>query len=174
MTATVRTAQASDAEVMGQIHVRAWRAAYRGVMPDEYLDNLSDLQRAQMWAEAIQSDADALPRRHLSVVLWDSAVVGFAAAGVESGADEQHPTGQLYAINLDPAHWGQGLGRTLLRAVTQELRDDGYQDAVLWVVPTNTRAIGLYESERWHADGATQVQDVLGAIVEEARFRRPL
>jgi hypothetical protein len=46
--------------------------------------------------------------------------------------------------------------------------------AVLWVVPTNSRAIALYESEGWRADGATHVQDVLGAIVEEARFRRQL
>ena len=36
MTVAVRRATAADAPAMGRAHVRAWRAAYRGHMPDDY------------------------------------------------------------------------------------------------------------------------------------------
>ena len=40
VTPVIRLAQLGDAERIGAIQVRAWQAAYRGVMPDTYLDEL--------------------------------------------------------------------------------------------------------------------------------------
>ena len=37
---TVRLATAADVPAMGRLHVRAWQAAYRGHVPDDYLDGL--------------------------------------------------------------------------------------------------------------------------------------
>lgn len=37
----VRTARPTDAAAMGALVVRAWQAAYRGLMPDDYLDGLT-------------------------------------------------------------------------------------------------------------------------------------
>ena len=43
---TVRHARAGDAPDLGLVHVRAWQAAYRGQMPDDYLDGLRPEERA--------------------------------------------------------------------------------------------------------------------------------
>ena len=47
VTPVIRLAQLGDAERIGAIQVRAWQAAYRGVMPDTYLDELDvdDVER---------------------------------------------------------------------------------------------------------------------------------
>jgi hypothetical protein len=37
---TIRHAVADDADAIGSVHVPAWPSAYRGVLPDEYLDGL--------------------------------------------------------------------------------------------------------------------------------------
>jgi hypothetical protein len=37
----VRAAVLDNACARGRLHVRAWQAAYRGQMPDAYLDDLS-------------------------------------------------------------------------------------------------------------------------------------
>jgi L-amino acid N-acyltransferase YncA len=138
-------------------------------MPDEYLDGLSAEDRAAMWARRIESTGGA----GMFVAVAEGVAVGFAAFGgcAEPNADTR--VGELYAINVDPDHWGNGLGRRLLTAAMQELRSDGYQELVLWVVPENARARGLYESEGWIADGATREDEVLGATVAEVRYRRP-
>jgi ribosomal protein S18 acetylase RimI-like enzyme len=166
----IRRPDIGDADAMGSAHVRAWQAAYRSIMPDDYLDGLSAENRASMWRRQI----DAAGGKGLLVAVADHDVVGFAAFGPchDDGASVEE--GQLYAINLDPDHWGKGLGRALLQAATNELADQGFESVVLWVVPENARARRLYESERWRTDGLTRHEEVLGVMVSELRYRRRL
>ena len=166
----VRPARPDDATAIGVVHVRAWQAAYRGVMPDEYLDSLSADERAAMWRDRIARD-DLPP---LLVAETEGVVVGFAAYGRERPSPEQRGAGELGAINLDPDHWGKGIGRSLLREAMGTLWSLGYREAILWVVPQNMRARSLYESEGWSADGAVGSDDVLGVTVTEMRYRTEL
>ena len=155
---------------MGVAHVRAWQAAYRGVMPDEYLDALSADERAAMWRDRI-ARLDLPP---LLVAETEGAVVGFAAFGRERPSPEARGKGELYAVNLDPGHWGKGIGRLLLRHVMNDLYSLGYREAILWVAAQNVRARSLYESEGWYVDGAVADEEVLGVTVTEMRYRTEL
>ena len=149
---------------MGRAHVRAWQAAYRGVMPDEYLDGLSVEDRSAMWRRQIAQGTDGL-----LVAVADGAVVGFAAFGACRDDDD---VGELYAINLDPDAWGRGFGRELLEAATASLADMGFSELVLWVVPENQRARRLYEAAGWQDDGMTRSDQVLGVTVRDMRYQR--
>ncbi len=165
--AMVRRATTADTPKMGRVHVRAWQMAYRGLMPDEYLDGLSSEERERMWSEALsQRDTSRL----VLVVEDDDDVVGFAAVG--PSADPR--TGELYSINVDPDGWGSGHGRALLSAAEAELATLGYGVAQLWVLPGNRRARHLYEAAGWAPDGAERTIEVLGVVVQEIRYHRKL
>jgi ribosomal protein S18 acetylase RimI-like enzyme len=143
---TIRPAAVEDADAIGAVHVRAWQAAYRGVMPDEYLDGPRAQDRADGWRRHLTA---LRPDQKVLVVIDRDRVVGFAIFGCERGSDASQDVGELYAINLDPDVWDRGIGRALLRRATDELAEAGYAEAVLWVVPQNQRARDLYESEGW-------------------------
>ena len=166
----IRDALVADARAMGRLHVRAWQSAYRGVMPDEYLDGLVAEERVEMWHSRL-SRSDLHP---LLVAVVAEVVVGFAAFGAENAPTAPISCGELYAMNLDPDHWGRGIGRVLLRGVTERLISMGYEEAVLWVVPENERARALYESEGWVADGGVSTEDILGVTVTDIRYRKSL
>ena len=166
----VRNAVADDADAMGLLHVRAWQSAYRGVMPDAYLDGLQAEERVAMWRSRISRTE--LPPLLVAELAGD--VVGFATFGLAQGESGSTSVGQLYALNIDPAHWGKGIGRALLHEVSTALTAMKFHEAVLWVVPENARARALYESEGWAEDGGVQTEDVLGATVTEIRYRREL
>lgn len=166
----IRDAVVDDANAMSRLHVRAWQSAYRGVMPDEYLDGLQADDRIEMWRGII---AEANRRPPLVAVVADD-VVGFAAFGEERSSTSAQGCGELYAVNLDPDHWGRGIGRVLLQQVTRALAAMGYREAVLWVVPQNVRARALYESEGWVEDGGVSSEEILGVNVTDIRYRRPL
>ena len=171
MVVTIRLASVGDADAVGEVHVRAWQAAYRGMMPDDYLDGLQPQDRATRWREhlaAPSSDGELL------VIVDDGRVVGFASVGTTLDSDVPSDIGQLYAINLDPDVWGRGLGRALLHFATDRLRQRGYVEAVLWVVPDNRRARRLYESEGWSDDNLRRDDEVFGVVVPEMRYRRRL
>ncbi|MFT3853279.1 MAG: GNAT family N-acetyltransferase [Ilumatobacteraceae bacterium] len=169
MSIGVRAARLGDEDALGAVHVAAWQAAYRGIMPSAYLDGLDPAERAAMWARFFEAQgAD----QELRVVAVDGVVVGFACFGRcrDEGAEAD---AELYAINLHPDHWGRGLGRRLLADVTDRLTAHG-SSAVLWVVPENLRARSLYESAGWADDDARRQEDVLGAQVVEMRYCHPL
>lgn len=161
----------ADTDAVGEVHVRAWQAAYRGAMPDDFLDGLRPDDRAAMWRRWILDESPG----QRDVVEVDGRVVGFATFGAETDGDEEPPRGELYAINLHPDYWRQGLGRQLIGHVTDELVRLGFRRAVLWVEATNDRARRFYESEGWSYDpGSDRVDTALGATVDEVRYRRVL
>jgi ribosomal protein S18 acetylase RimI-like enzyme len=163
---TVRPATVADAPAMGQLVVRAWQAAYRGQMPDDYLDGLRAEERAAYWDGVLRRE----DRRGVILVAErDGEVVGFAAAGP---SPDPQGAGELYAINVDPDHWGGGAGRALLGAAQAELDRMGFAESVLWVLPGNARARRFYERAGWAADGTEKTSEAFGVSFDEVRYRR--
>jgi ribosomal protein S18 acetylase RimI-like enzyme len=168
---TIRPARVDDADAVGEVHVRAWQSAYRGMMPDDYLDGLRAQEHAARWREHLVAPTSAA---ELFVVDDEHRVVGFASVGPALDDDVPSDIGQLYAINLDPDVWGRGLGRTLLSVATDRLSELGYVAAVLWVVPDNERARRLYEAAGWSDDDLRRDDEVFGVVVAEMRYRLSL
>jgi ribosomal protein S18 acetylase RimI-like enzyme len=166
----VRRAHLADAEAMGSVVVRAWQVAYRGLMPQAYLDGLDVGERRAFWRGALASPP---PGARVFVACRGAAVVGFAACGPD---ERPAPPGQgrLYAINVDPEAWGCGAGRALLTAVEERLVGDGFVEAVLWVLPGNDRARRFYERHGWQAEPLERPTEVFGVTVTEMRYRRRL
>jgi DNA-binding transcriptional LysR family regulator/ribosomal protein S18 acetylase RimI-like enzyme len=164
----VRTARPSDAAAMGALVVRAWQAAYRGLMPDDYLDGLKAADRTAQWTRFLTDELDP-PRAVYVAADDDGRVLGFVAVGDEMGVVDA-PRGQVYAINVDPDQWGSGVGRALLDAACDRLRTSGFSSAVLWVHPGNARACRFYRAAGWRPDGTEVRADALGVEVTEARY----
>ncbi len=79
----VRTVAAEDTLAVSHVHVRSWQVAYRGIFPDAYLDQLSPEDRAASYT----FDSDDLRRQRTFVVTDDTAICGFARAGVSRDID---------------------------------------------------------------------------------------
>ena len=61
--AAIREATASDASGIARVHVDAWRATYRGIVPDAHLDAMSHVRSELRWCERLTApDAPALSR----------------------------------------------------------------------------------------------------------------
>lgn len=170
MAIAVREPTVDDADAIALVHVTAWQAAYRGVMPDDFLDGLDVTTRAGQWREGLVAPTEV--RRWVATL--DGDVVGFAVAGPVRDADLGPDVGELWAINVAPTAWRGGAGTALIDAAVGELRSRGHDSAILWVVRENDRARRFYESAGWSPDGAEKTGEFGGAEVVEVRYRRPL
>jgi len=108
-TVVVRQAVPGDPPAMAALHVRAWRATYAGLIPDEFLAGLKVEDREAMWRRSVTAPEVAPAERVILVAEQGGAVVGFAAAGHARG-DDEFGLGELYALNVDPPAWGRGQG----------------------------------------------------------------
>ncbi|HEX5672261.1 MAG TPA: GNAT family N-acetyltransferase [Acidimicrobiia bacterium] len=164
--ATVRDAVAEDARAISEVQVLGWQHAYRGILPDEFLAELSVERREIWWQHQIQAGA-------LSVAVVeddDGEVVGFASSG---RGDHPHEA-ELYAIYLDPGRIGKGFGRSLMEAAVSTMRAQKYQQAILWVFADNAPARRFYEQAGWSVDGTFKVEEIGGAQPTQIRYRRAL
>jgi ribosomal protein S18 acetylase RimI-like enzyme len=166
----VRPAVAADARGIAEVHVATWRAAYAGIVPQAHLDGLSVEKRAELWTRILSEPPH--PGRSLWVAV-DTAtprIVGFACTAPSRDADAP-ATGELQAIYVLPSHWDAGAGRAVHDRAVGSLRAAGFSAATLWVLADNARARRFYERRGWRADGTTKSLDILGAALEEVRYR---
>ncbi len=155
---------------MAAVHVDAWRAAYRGLLPDAYLAELSVEARAGLWSGIL---ADPSPG-HVVVAELGGHIVGFAHGGPSGDDDAPVTTGELYTLYLRSDVWGQGHGRALMEAVLERLRADGYTAVSLWMLSTNDRARRFYRRQGWSATSGERTQEFGGQVVTDHRFARVL
>lgn len=171
MTITTRIAQLEDAHDFGRVHTESWQAAYRGLMPDEFLDNISVEERAAAIREVIARNPEPEEGRRL-VAEVDGVIVGIALLWAERSGEPD--TGEVILLYLVPEAWGRGIGTALLGRCVEEMRSIGYVQAVPWVAEKNPRARRFYEREGWAPDGGRKAEDLGGGEIAEVRYRRAL
>lgn len=154
MIYSVRPATVNDSAGIAAAHVASWQTAYRGLLPDELLDNLSVEQRQARWTENLTNPR---PRTDTLVATTHHSVVGFATTGPRRCEERAEGDGELYAIYLHPEHWDHGVGYRLHEQALERLRQQDFTTATLWVLTGNARAIQFYRRIGWHTNGITRV-----------------
>jgi GNAT superfamily N-acetyltransferase len=169
----VRRASPEDAAQIATVHVRSWQAAYRDLLPQDYLDRLDPADRLQRWRDTVLG-AD-WPRNGVIVAVMDGKVCGFAGFGATRDTDgDPQRVGEVAAIYLLPEAWGKGLGRSLMADALGYLAAAGYMQATLWALESNARARRFYAMGGWAEDGVVKQDDSRGFSITEVRYRRQL
>lgn len=173
-TPIVRLARVIDADAIADLHVRAWQVAYRGLLPDAYLDSLSSEMgsRSAQWRLRI---AQPEPSKETLVAVVDDVIAGWVTYGPTRDEDVTgEMTAEIWGIYVDPDHWRRRAGSALLSESVGRLATAGYAEATLWVLEGNSRARRFYERHGWRPDGATDFFERGGHQAIEIRYRRPL
>ena len=171
---TVRPATEGDVPAITAIHIRAWQMAYAGIMADEHLDNLSTAKRQAFWQDAIEYSEPQVWVAMGSTKTGEK-VIGFV--GFDRSRDEKSKptTGEIWAIYVDPEHWGKGVGLVLWDTAREGMLEEEFTDATLWVLLQNERALEFYEKAGFKREMNTlKTVEVGGAKLEEIRLKRSL
>ena len=166
---SVRVARQEDGAAVAGVHVRSWQAAYRGLLPDEYLDALRPEDRMSQYTFG-STDANVPVT---TVAVEDGSIRGFATTGPSRDADAAGK-GEVLALYVDPEAWGTGIGDRLVAEARARLTRMGFTEAVLWVLVGNDRAQRFYRTDGWQPDDGRRREELWGVVVDEARFRRHL
>ncbi|TVY99672.1 GNAT family N-acetyltransferase [Trebonia kvetii] len=169
----VRPARVEDAGQIALVHVRSWQGAYRGLIPQAFLDGLDVAQRTRTWERALAETDN--PRAGVLVADDGGSVVGFVGYFPSRDPDaDPDLIGEIGAIYVLPGAWGGGSGRRLMEAALGRLAGAGFTQVTLWVLDSNDRARRFYEAGGWSADGAAKQDDSRGFPLSEVRYRRSL
>jgi hypothetical protein len=85
----------SDAIAVARVHVDSWRTAYRGIVHDSHLENLSYDQKESWWRNEIGNE-----RSFVFVAEASKQIVGFANGGRERSKNSEYTSeiGSIYIL----------------------------------------------------------------------------
>jgi ribosomal protein S18 acetylase RimI-like enzyme len=156
---SIRPAKAEDAQAIGAVFDAAVRAGWT---------YLGELAREPMfppneWDQVVFQHAP--PNALLVAVDNRGKVVGFTAV--------HPPEGELYLLFVHPGHGRRGVGRALLNAAHEVLRDAGCREVFLYTHEENERSLAVYQAAGYRRDGFVRESDFRGVHLRESRLVRP-
>ncbi|MDE7357815.1 MAG: GNAT family N-acetyltransferase [Lachnospiraceae bacterium] len=147
-----------DRFAISRIYEEGWKYAYKGIVPQAYLDSIPTGQ----WASKLdQEGVGSL------VAVADGKLIGTTSYCKSRWADFGE-SGEIISIYFLPQYMGRGYGRELLYAAVGELEKLGFEDIFLWVLEENGRARRFYgrcgfvptEYDMWHEIGGKALREI--------------
>jgi len=160
----LREASLKDVPMIARVHVDTWRTTYHGIVPEEYLAQLSYEKRERGWEEILSSAKDG---GQFTYVALDTSgeIFGFANGGLERSGNSIYK-GEINAIYILKTHQRLGIGRRLFMTVVERLAQADIHSVLVWVLADNS-ACRFYEAlggqkvyEKQIERGSTQLNEV--------------
>lgn len=132
LTLAIRKARRDDAAALARVYVASAQDAFAGLLPLPLLSALTEKGQAarfrnQLGAAQAQSPHETL----LAVETKADGIIAMASLGhardTAIGFD-----GEIYALHVDPGHYGIGIGSALLRAAFAHLSATDMRSCVIW------------------------------------------
>ncbi|MGM2834550.1 GNAT family N-acetyltransferase, partial [Bacillus cereus group sp. Bce025] len=116
------------------VHADSWKTTYKGIFPNEILENITYEKREKQWENIFQKESNH-QFRFVAETL-NGEIVGFIDGGVER-TGTYNWEGELYAIYLLQEYQGMKIGQKLFQALLSDCKNNDRQSPLVWVVPNN-------------------------------------
>lgn len=161
-------AGAGDADAIAALHTESWRDAYRGLVPDDYLDGPLLDERLAFWRARLARPSDA---RLTLKAMSGAQMVGFACVL----RDEDPEWGPLLDnLHVKPALKGRGIGTRLLQASRDWAAQVAPEQTLhLWVIENNLPARRFYDRQGGVVDRRSLHEMSAGVVIAAVRYVWP-
>lgn len=154
----IRGGQKYDSPGMGRVYCEAWKAAYAGIVPQEFLDGLTP--------ESSAPPAEKISAENCLVYEDGGIVAGLVTFGpTRDGGD----AGEIRTLYVLPGFWRNGAGSELFATALQKMKDAGYRRVCVWTLTENGRARRFYEKMGMINADERQIE-IAGKMLSETRY----
>lgn len=141
MDIIIRTATINDAEKVAKIKIEGWQTAYRGIIDDDFLDNMNINEEIEKRKNNIENGADII------VAELDNEIVGFCLYRNYIKDPESYPNAncELSSLYVRSSLKRRGIGTKLMQHVIQKLQNQGKTKMILGCLKENYPSRAFYE-----------------------------
>lgn len=129
----IRPAVPDDLMMIASVLVSTWRATFRGIIADAYLDAMTVEDQAIRHARRMRFPGSFMMA---AADMAEGRVIGFANYGKARGMPPAFDR-ELFELYLLPEFHGAGLGSALVRSVAAHCRETGGTSLFAWVLKDN-------------------------------------
>lgn len=148
------------ASSISHIYALSWKTAYKNIVPQKYLDDLS----LEQWVPFLQDSP------FTGFVVKDKGEFVATSSIAAARDDKMKGWGEIISIYVLPQHFGKGYGKKLFAFVRNQLHFRGFNEIYLWVLEDNQQARKFYERNGFAPNGERLPIDIGGKELVEVRY----
>lgn len=136
----IRKATLNDIKAISTIKVKGWQSAYKNIISDEYLDNMSI-------KKVIEKNTKDFDKYLFIVAEINSKVVGFCCYDFGNIEElDNNADCELRGIYIKPNMKRNGIGRKLINYIKKEFFKVNKEKMILWCLKENYQSREFYKS----------------------------
>ena len=153
-------ASSDDRTAISRIYEESWKHAYKGIVPQDYLDTIP----VGLWAKCFDD-----PGVYTLICIENGKIIGTSSFS-KSRSAKYPDSGEVISIYFLPEFIGRGYGSKLMGSVMDELNKLGFKEVFLWTLEDNDRAKHFYESNGFSCNRDYQDIIIGGKKLREVRY----
>jgi RimJ/RimL family protein N-acetyltransferase len=165
MDILIREMKIEDIPDITALHILSWQSAYRGIVPDHFLNSLDIEERIERNKQYFYTN-DGITI--YCIMAKEGPMIGELAIG-KSRDNDIPQAGEIIGIYLLPEYWGMGCGKKAMDFAVSTLRELGFSTILLWVFEDNIRAREFYEKYGFRIEGKKE-EVTFGKQLTEIRY----
>ena len=136
----IRDIKKEDIPQVVDMQISGWRAAYKGMIDDEYLENMNVEKKIKM------REKDYKEIRFIVAEIYNE-IVGFCryTDNMEKTPETPEVDCELRALYVKPEVKHNGIGKKMFQYAVNEFKNMGKTKMVLWCLKDNVLARKFYE-----------------------------
>ena len=154
------TTPADDGMMISKVYEESWKYAYKGIMPQHYLDSIPEGR----WVQNIDN-----PMWKTLVCIDNDRIVG-TSSFCKPRFEQFNGWEEVISMYLLPQYMGKGYGKILMESAISELKKQGHEKIFLWVLEENIRARQFYEQFGFSITADFMEDNIGGKDLREIRY----
>ena len=137
----IRKAIKEDSYNIANLIVASWQTAYKGLIDDNYLNNLSVSDRMTGWENNILNQNE---NNHIYVYEEDSKILGVIRFGKPDDESANYNS-EIHVLYVEPSFKRKGIGTKLFDFARTYFINNNTTDMIIWCLRNNIPSIKFYE-----------------------------
>lgn len=160
----IRQATENDAKNIAKIIVSGWQTTYRGIVSNEFLDNMSVEKMTESWIKNIKTQDE---NNNICVYEDENNILGVIRFGKADNLQSEN--GEIHILYVKPEFKKQGIGTKLVKYAKEKLIKQKYKKMEIWCARENKSSIEFYKKMGGKLRN-NRVAEINGVKIEEVEL----
>lgn len=137
----IRKAIKSDNYSIAKLIVSGWQTAYKGLIDDEFLNNMSVDFMAEKWADNIETQNSD---NNIYIYEENNQIIGIIRFGKPDDTSATYDS-EIHVLYVEPSLKRNGIGTKLFEFAKEHFINIKTTNMIIWCLKGNTPSIKFYE-----------------------------
>lgn len=138
----IRKAVEDDSKEIALLIIRSWTTAYRGLISDDFLDNMSMENIEKNWKKNIISQND---KNKIFVYEERDKILGVIGFGSPLDKENRKYNSEIYVLYVEPTLKRKGIGSKLFDFAKEYFIRHGKDNLIIWCLKGNEQGMNFYK-----------------------------